>query len=406
MPSVLFTPKKIGKMVVKNRFVRSPTGDKRTLKDGACSPEMVTFYEELAYGGSGLIITGASYVMRNGEGLPNLMGLHRDENVEGYREMVRAVHKYPGTRIFLQIYHTAYHVDAPNYDFKNWGTPIAPSVLTDEVTGVTSRAMTEEDIQQMINAFAAAARRAKEAEFDGVQLHSAHGYMIHEFLSPATNKRTDKWGGSFENRLRFLIEVFNKVKETVGDDFPIAIKLNMEDYQEGGLTIDLSKRIAERINAMGFDALEISAGVRGERHFNMARGDIPYDYFGLNGKTEYGKRKLVKYLREQAEDVKFKEGYLLPFAREIKKVISIPLIVPGGMRTVKFMEEVIENGQADFIGLCRPLIRDPEFPNKVEKGFVKRSDCLNCNRCLVNKPVMCYQKFYRPPRIQASKKAE
>lgn len=126
-----------------------------------------------------------------------------------------------------------------------------------------------------MDAFAQAARRTKKAEFDGIQLHGAHGYIIHEFLSPYTNRRTDKWGGSFENKFRFLREVYEKAKETVGDDYPITIKINAEDYQEGGINIDLSKRIAEKLCELGIDAIEISAGIRGERHFKRHHRRAP-----------------------------------------------------------------------------------------------------------------------------------
>ena len=397
--SILFTPEYIGKLEIKNRFVRSPTGDKRASPDGKCTDAMVNFYKELADGGVGLIITGGAHVLPNGQGLPNMIGLHEDDAIEGYRELTQAVHAYPDVKIFAQLHHCGAKIFGKDNYLARFGLPIAPSPVKDKILGITPREMTEDDIQHVIAAFARAAGRVKTAGFDGVQLHACHGDLAHEFLSPHTNRRTDRWGGSLENNFRFVREIYEKVREMVGDDYPVTIKINAQDYQEGGITIDLSKRHAERLGAIGIDAIEISAGIHGERHFNMSRGDIPKDYFGFKNKTEYGKRKLSKYLKAQKDDVKFKENYLLPFAKEIKKFIDIPLILPGGLRTVRVMEETIQGGDADFIGLCRPMIRDPEFPNKVRKGFVTRSDCLNCNRCLVDKPVMCYQKLYRPPHF-------
>lgn len=397
--SILFTPKYIGKLEIKNRFVRSPTGDKRATPDGKCTDAMVDFYEELADGGVGLITTGVSFVLENGQIMPRVIGLHTDDMIEGYQELTRAVHAYPDVKIFSQLHHCGSKPFGKDNYLAKFGLPIAPSPVKDKILDITPREMTEEDIKQLIAAFAQAARRAKTAGFDGVQLHAAHGDLLHEFLSPHTNRRTDRWGGSLENNFRFVREIYGKVREMVGDDYPITIKMNAQDYQENGITIDLSKRYAEKVNEIGIDAIEISAGIHGERHFNMARGDIPKNYFGLKGKTEHEKRKIIKYLKAEVDEVKFKESYLLPFAKEIKKVINIPLILPGGQRTVRMMEETLEKGFADFIGLCRPLIRDPYFPYKVKKGWVKRSDCLNCNRCLVDKPVMCYQKLYRPPHF-------
>jgi len=398
--SILFTPKSIGKVVVKNRFVRSPTGDKAATADGKCTDALILFYRELADGGSGLIITGGAYVQPNGQVAPGFIGLYTDDVIEGYVEFTKAVHSYSDVKIFAQLHHCGKTTFNKEYYLSHYGTPIAPSPVKDWVIDVMPRQMTENEIKQLISAFAQAARRAKEAGFDGVELHGCHGDLIHEFLSPYTNRRTDRWGGSFENSFRFVREIYEQARELVGDDYPITIKINAHDYQEGGITIDLSKRHAEMLNNIGIDAIEISAGIHGEREFNMARGDIPRDCMFIKSReTEYGKRQVRKFFEAQKEEVKFKENYLLPFAQEIKKVIDIPLILPGGLRTVRVMEETINNGDADFIGLCRPLIRDPQFPNKVRKGFVTKSDCLNCNRCIGDKAVACYQKFYRPPHF-------
>jgi len=394
--SVLFEPGYIGKLKVKNRFVRSPTGDKMAAPDGNCTDKLVSFYDELAHGGSGLIITGGAYVNADGVGMAQMMGFYKDDMIEGYRRLTETVHAY-GAKILLQIHHAGRSIWPAALGSR---IPIGPSPVKINITGVVPKEMTEDEILEQVNAHAQAARRAKAAGFDGVQLHACHGDLVSSFLSPFTNRRTDKWGGGLDGYLRFPLEIYRKARELVGDDFPILIKMNAEDYIPGGLTIDLSERMAEKISAEGFDAIEISAGTHMERHFNMARGDIPRDYFGIrSSKTEYKRRKLTKYFRDMAPEVKFQENYLLPFAKRFKKLIDCPLILPGGVRTVRLMEEMIQDGHADFIGLCRPLIRDPEFPNKVEKGWVTRSDCLNCNRCLVDKPPMCYQKLYRPPRF-------
>lgn len=392
--SLLFRPKSIGKMKVKNRFVRSPTGDKRATPDGKCTDSILRLYEELAEGGSGLIITGAAYVLKNGKGLPNMLGMYSDHLIEGYKKLAKVVHAHDA-KIAIQLWHCGRHV-TPSYEH---GVPMAPSPVKDKVTGITPREMTEGDIQGTIDAFAQAARRVKRAGFDGVQFHAAHGYLIHEFLSPYTNRRTDKWGGSFEKRMRFITEIYERTRNLVGDQYPLMIKVNAHDYVRGGITIGLGKRIAERLSAMGFDAIETSAGVRDERHFNMSRGDIPKNYFGLQGKSAYRRRKIIQNLKAIKDEVKFKEAYLLPFAKEIKKVIDVPLILPGGLRTVSVMERILREGHADFIGLCRPLIREPDFPRKVREKGVKKAECLNCNLCLVDKPLYCYQKVYRPPHF-------
>lgn len=392
--SILFTPKRIGKVEIKNRFVRSPTGDKRADPDGKCNSALLQFYQELAEGGAGLIITGAAYVHPKGCGLPNMIGMHSDEVVDGYRKLADEVHARDA-KIFVQIWHCGRHV-TPTYRF---GIPIAPSPVMDKITGIVPQEMTEDDIGEAIECFGQASRRVQEAGFDGVQFHGAHGYLIHQFLSPYTNRRTDGWGGVLENRMRFVVQCYKRARALVGADFPIAIKMNAKDYIDEGITIESSKETAARISAIGFDAIEVSAGVRDERHFNMSRGDIPRNYFGFKGKSPELRREILEHLERIRDEVKYEEAYLRPFAKEFKKVIDVPLIMPGGLKHVAVMEDVIAQGDADFVGLCRPLIRDPDFPNKVRNRGLTESDCLFCNQCLIDKPVMCYQKLFRPPHL-------
>lgn len=397
--ALIFEAGKIGKMTIKNRLVRSPTGDSgmATLQ-GRCTERLVSLYRELAEGGVGLIITGGSFVHERGRFLDSI-AFFSDEAIDGYRELTKEVHSF-GALIAAQLIHSGRAI--PKFEDEADG-PIAPSAIKVESTGLTPREMTEDDIQEMIKAFAQGAGRAKEAGFDGIEYHGCHGDLLHSFLSPYTNRRTDKWGGTFENNMRFVLAIYEKTREVVGEDYPIMIKINAVDYIEGGITLDLSKRIAEKISAAGFDAIEISAGTHTERLFNIARGDIPSNVIppGMDRKNS----PLAKWYLAMKDEVKFKEAYLRPFAGEIKKVIDIPLILPGGLRTVSVMEDVLEKGDADFIGLCRPLIRDPYFPRRIERGL-KKSDCLNCNRCLTgykavasHDMIRCFQKYFRPPHL-------
>jgi 2,4-dienoyl-CoA reductase-like NADH-dependent reductase (Old Yellow Enzyme family) len=263
-----------------------------------------------------------------------------------------------------------------------------------ELTDNPTRELTEEEIQEFIDCFGQAARRAKEAGFDGIQLHAAHGYLFHSFLSPHDNLRKDKWGGSFENNMRFLLESYKKCREAVGNDYPIT-----------GITLDLGKRYAAKMSEVGFDAIETSAGVNTDRpFFYMAKGDLPGNMV-VFGKNKEQTRETFRNIKDFEEDIKFKEAYFRPFAREIKKVVKMPVILPGGNRTVSNMEDILKSGDADFIGMCRPLIREPDLPNKIKKWGQKKAECLNCNRCLTTgkgpfEPTPCYQKFFRPARLR------
>jgi len=382
-------------MVVKNRFVRTAVGDGWCTLDGECTDDLINFYGQLADGGSGLIITGASYVDLNYR-VGRFIGMYSDSLIEGYKKLTKSVHAY-NAKIVCQLF-------LPGR--ANAGNPVGPSQVKLYLTGITPHDLTEEEILELISAFAQAARRVKEAGFDGVQFHAAHGYLLHSFLSPYTNRRKDKWGGSFEKNIRFLLETYEKCRELVGDDYPVLIKINAQDYVEGGITFDLGKRYAEKISALGFNAIELSAGVNTDRPlFYMAKGDLPANYRILRKDLEQT-RQILKTIQGLEDDIKFKESYFRPFAREIKKIIDIPLILPGGNRTVSIMEDVLRKEDADYIGLCRPLIREPDFPNKVKKWGQKKAECLNCNRCLStgiippSGPTPCYQKLIRPARFQ------
>jgi 2,4-dienoyl-CoA reductase-like NADH-dependent reductase (Old Yellow Enzyme family) len=276
-------------------------------------------------------------------------------------------------------------------------TPIAPSAVPN-VFGVTPIAMNAQQISETIDNFIRAARRAKQAGFDGVQIHAAHGYLIHEFLSPRTNKRRDQWGGSLERRMRFLVAIYQGMRQSLGEEYPILLRMNCHDFLPDGLGLEEATAVAEHMSSLGVDAIEVSGGTW-ETHFNMCRGDIPKNYWLCARAKGEEKERIKARLMQMAKEVRFQEAYHLEYARQIKKKVQCPLILVGGLRTVKVMEKILLQEEADFISLCRPLIRDPEFPNLIRRGLTEKSSCLNCNLCLTDKPVACYQMVYRPPHF-------
>jgi len=390
--SILFEPKSIAGIVVKNRLVRAPTVEKMADDDGGCTPKLMDLYTHLAEGGVGLIITGGAYPQRNGKGLPKQIGLHRDEVIEGYRRLTQRMHQH-GVKVIAQIVHCGRQATAEVAG----ETPVAPSAVPN-MLGVTPVAMSPQQISEARDHFIRAAERAREAGFDGVEIHAARGYLIHEFLSPRTNLRQDEWGGNFDKRMRFLTEIYQGTRKSLGNDYPVLLNLNANDYLEDGLGIDEATLIAERMSSLGIDGLDLTAGTW-ETHFFMSRGDIPQNYWIYVRAEGEEKERVRAKLTRMAQEVKFKEAYLREYARVVKKKIQCPLILVGGMRTVKVMEEIVSDGSADFISLCRPLIRDPEFPNLIRRGLAERSSCINCNLCLTDKPVTCYQMKYRPPHF-------
>jgi 2,4-dienoyl-CoA reductase-like NADH-dependent reductase (Old Yellow Enzyme family) len=390
--SILFEPKAIGKLVLKNRLVRAPTVEKLCTAEGHFTPQLLDLYTRLAEGGVGLIITGGAHVQRNGRGLPNKIGFHQDDVIEGYRTLSDRIHSY-GVKVIVQLGHCGRQGTVEVVG----ETPIAPSPVAN-LLGVVPVPMTARQISETIANFIRAAERVMEAGFDGVEIHAGHGYLIHEFLSPRTNLRNDEWGGSFENRLRFLTEIYRGMRRQLGGETPILLTLNANDYLEDGIGVGDALRIAEQMSALGIDAIDVTAGTW-ETHFFMSRGDIPRNYWLYARAEGEEKERVGERLTRLAREVRFQEAYLSEYAREIRKKVQCPLILVGGLRTVRVMEEILEEGAADFISLCRPLIRDPEFPNLIRRGLAEKSTCINCNLCLTDKPVACYQMRFRPPHF-------
>jgi 2,4-dienoyl-CoA reductase-like NADH-dependent reductase (Old Yellow Enzyme family) len=347
----LFSPVRIGNLELKNRLVRSATAERLATEPmGRATPALASLYRELARGGVGLIVTGHAYVAPAGKAHPEMLGAHCDQMIPGLCTLVDAVHT-EGGRIALQINHGGRQCDPAC-------TPMvmAPYAVSTP-SGPMPREMTGGEIVAAVDAFAQAARRAKLAGFDAVQLHAAHGYLIGQFLSPHTNRRTDGWGGDLDRRLRFLVAVCEATRGEVGTDYPLVVKLGMMDNVErvpDGLMPDEGARIVARLAAMGLDAVEISGGYGG------GQGDF-------NGRLAVGS--------------KVPEAYFRPLARRAKAATHLPVILVGGLRSRAVMDDVLASGDADLISLCRPLIREPDLPNRLRSGQATAAACISGGRC-------------------------
>jgi 2,4-dienoyl-CoA reductase-like NADH-dependent reductase (Old Yellow Enzyme family) len=393
--SILFTPIKIGNMELPNRFVHSATYEGMAKENGEVSDALIKRYEKLSRGGVGLIITGHLCIHPTGRGHKYQTGIHSDEMIPGLKMLTKTADQN-GSRIVFQLNHAGRQT-IPGLVGQ---TPLGPSSSgRDPIYFVKPKEMTEYEITKMIKAFGAAARRAVEAGADGIQLHGAHGYLISEFLSPFFNVRNDSWGGSDENRFRFLKGVIEEVKSVVPDGFPVIIKLNTNDYTpKQGVTPDLAVKYAEWLAALGIDGMEVSCGTGNYSYMNMCRGIVPTDEF-LKALPWWQKpmgRLMIGRLEGKYD---LEEGYNLEGARMIKPVLGdTPLLLVGGMRTVAYMEEVLKNNDADFISMSRPFIREPFLVNKIKEGKMDRVSCVSCNRCLAavpnELPIYCYNKGF------------
>jgi len=354
--SILFTPVKIGSMTVPNRFVRSATHEYMADDEGNVSTRQVELFRRLAEGEVGLIITGHAFVQTSGKASPRQTAVYDDRFVEGLARIPEAVHAFP-SRIFLQIAHAGRQTKE-----KLCGCiPVSPSAVYDPVSKVMPRELAGEEIQALVVDFVAAAGRARQAGFDGVQLHAAHGYLISSFLSPHTNRRTDEWGGPVENRARVLLEVLRGVKDSCGRGFPTIVKLNSTDFLPGGLTVDDAVEIARMLEAAGIDGIEVSGGMA-----EAGRGSV---WPGLRGEAD--------------------EGYFVENAARIKRAVGVPVFGLGGIRSLAVAEKIVEEGRADLVSLSRPFIRDPFLVKHFREGLAAGSECISCNKCFNPRGIGC-----------------
>jgi 2,4-dienoyl-CoA reductase-like NADH-dependent reductase (Old Yellow Enzyme family) len=349
--ATLFEKTAINGMTMRNRMVRSATWEGMCEQDGRPTEKLINCYRDLAQGGIGLIISDYTFVRPDGKQFPGKMGIHTDEFAGVYEELTSSVHD-DGGKIAVQLVHAGGQTDANNAGRQ----PLAPSAVQIDQFQEMPAELTKDEISEIIAAFAEGARRAKAWGFDGVQLHGAHGYLINQFLSPLTNRRTDEYGGSVENRCQFMLEVYRKVRESVGDDYPVFIKLNAADNLDGGLEVDDAIYAAKKLDEAGIDAIEISAGTPASGEENPAR---------------------EKILKPE------KEAYNLPLAHRIKEAVNCPVMVVGGFRSYEVAESTIKDDGIDYIAMARPLIREPALANRWQQGDRSRAKCISCNSCFM-----------------------
>ncbi len=352
--SILFEPLKIKNLALRNRFVRSATGDGCSDQTGHVTERHLKMFADLAEGGVGLIIMGIAYVHPSGQISATQTSIADDACIPGLKSLTKAVQER-GARIAIQLFHggreCAKFLQARGKIAKG-----PSSVENDPYFKGDNLPFTEEEIWEIIGAFADAAVRAREAGFDAVQLHGAHAYLLSQFLSPFTNRRTDDWGGSLEKRLRLHREIYRAIRARVGDDYPVLIKTGGEDGFPEGMRLQEGKQAARWLAQWGYDALEISQGLRGK----------------LFAGTEF--RTKIDSLDQ--------EGYFRQWCREIKSEVEAPVMLVGGLKTFALMEEIVQNKEADFISLCRPLIRQPGLVRQWQRGDRSRATCISCNECL------------------------
>ena len=405
---LLFTPVGIGKLILPGRLIKTATAETRASDDGHVTQEVIDFYLPIAQGGTPLIITGNIYVSHDGKSAPRQMGADDDDKIPGLSQLVSAVHAQ-GAKMFAQLNHCGRQV-VPRFA----GIPeaVSASATTELVTGTKSRALTIAEIQRLVARYADAAERCQRAGFDGVQIHAANGYLMSQFLTAYTNRRSDDYGGTLERRTRLLREVIGAIRSRIGGDFPLIVKMNGSDYLplRNGLKTDELAQVAAILEHAGVDAIEVSVG-HYESGMPMVRGSfgrcLRNMVQGSMRHLPFVRRTLMRVswpLLALAFDLFFsrREGFNLRYTQVFKAKLTIPVICVGGFLTREAMEAALAQGRCDIISAGRGFIADPWLYRHLRDG-VPGPRCVDCNACVGHlgaQPADCYH-----PKVKAQREA-
>jgi 2,4-dienoyl-CoA reductase-like NADH-dependent reductase (Old Yellow Enzyme family) len=392
--NMVFEPTLLAGISLKSRIICSATHEGMADEHGLPTERLKELYVRLAKGGVGAIITGYAGIQQDGK-CPffRMLMVDHDRVVPAYKTITEAVHELE-TPIILQIAHSGRQTR-----LKITGQPtVAPSAIRDKFYREdVPKALTEDDIDGTVQNFVSAVGRALQAGFDGVQLHAAHGYLLSEFLSPYSNRRGDKWGGTLENRFRVIAEIYRRAKGVVGD-YPILVKLNAYDGRKGGMRVEEAVRIARLLEQSGCAAIEVSCGTV-EDGFYMSRGErtpinavLRYT-FKFKSLPTLVKRAIKQFANLLSRPVKPLSNYNVVAARMIKGAVTIPVIVVGGIGSFPEIRDIIEHEKADFVSMCRPFIIEPNIAKKFQERKQEKSRCIRCNYCAIaveERPLKCY----------------
>ena len=353
MPFIhLFQKGRFGHLEVKNRFVMPSMVRNYADGKGYVTDRYVAHIDRIAQGGVGMMVLEASFIRPDGKGFAHELGIHTDKTIPGLARLVRAAHKHDA-KIGIQLYHAGRQTSSR----VSGAQPIAPSAIPDPTVMEIPHALSVKEIDGIVRAYGAAAGRARKAGLDFVEIHGAHGYLITQFLSPFSNRRTDGYGGNFKNRFRFLEEIYHSVRKAVGGEYPVLVRLSGDEMVAGGLHLSDTVKIARALERLGVDGLHISAG----NYASYARG----------------------YL---IPPMAIPDEPLVHLAAGVKKAVSIPVIAVAKIRKPENAEKILKLKKADFIGIGRTLLADPDYPNKVRENRLDEiNPCIACNQGCISR---------------------
>lgn len=403
---VLFEPLDIGGMRIPGRIIKTATTETMSTEDGFVTDELVAFYEPYAEAGTPLIITGNFYTQRSGRVYKRMPGADHDDKIAGMKRMADAAHRH-GSRICAQLSHAGRQVFQPAAN----DDPVSASAVSDKFSGIRPRALRIDEIRSFVDGFARAAERCQLAGFDAIQIHAAQGYLLSQFLTPYTNRRSDAYGGSFDNRLRILLDILRATRQRVGDRFPILVKLNGDDALplRKGLKTPALVEVARVLQDHGVDAVEISAG-HYESGFPTIRGN--FDRFfdtllneGVGREYPRGKQLSMRLSKGVLAALSNRlwphsEGFNLAYAEQFRRALKIPVICVGGFSGPQAMAQAIAAGQCDAISIARAMIADPYLVRHIRRQEPVTA-CRFCSACLAHigaRPLDCSHPEVGPQR--------
>jgi len=409
----IFEPLRFRHLTVKNRVFRSSVGGRLDYYDGSGSDARINWELKFARGGVGAIISSFCPVTIRGRIVPGFATIDRDERIPFWRELADRVHEH-GCKFILQLSHSGRQQDIIGIEYHR---SLSPTSKPESIHGLRADRMTIAQIKETVRAFADGARRARAAGLDGIETHSAHGYLISQFLSSAINDRKDEYGGSLENRARFLLEIVGAIRAEVGPDFHLQAKISATEHnnalfpwEKKGNTLEESIQVCRWLEQAGVDALHVSAG-SSFPHPHIPAGDFPVAdasrvYGGMLSSGAYTLRNLLifrtpglnqlwrRWWRRSGPD--HPEGAILSDARAIKDAVDIPVLCTGGFQTASVIRSAIERGDCDGVTIARPLVANNDLVNLFAQGHDRAPrPCTYCNRCLVNvimHPIGCYEE--------------
>jgi len=382
---MLFTTHKIGGITLRNRSIRAAAFE-GMCPGNSISDDLIRYHAAVAAGGIGMTTIAYASVSRSGLSFPHQLWINSKE-IPAMQRLTSAIHR-EGAAAAIQIGHCGLMAKKTLS-----GVCLAPSGGFNLYGPTWPRTITRDEIKEIVGDFANSIAILKEAGFDAVEVHAGHGYLISQFLSPYTNRRTDEYGGSFENRCRFMVEVIRAVKAAAPPSMAILVKMNLRDGFPGGMELNESIRVARLLESEGVDSLVLSGGFVSKAPMYVMRGNMPVKVMARYMNNPFMGLGTMMFGKLLMKEEPFSEGYFLEDALKVREAVALPLVYVGGLKSLAMIENVLESG-FNFVQIARALIHDPEFIGKLKNGEITRSGCQNTNYCIARMysgKMVCFQ---------------